>query len=81
MFRKLVKRDELVIEGQRCALHYYVEQTSRGSRRYSCEVQLDGTDRIILDDDTMTSLESKVRRLAPATVYSRLLARVRTEAA
>jgi hypothetical protein len=81
MFRKLVKTDELEIEGQRYALRYYVERTSRGSQRFSCEVQLDGTDRIILDDDTMTSLESKVRRLAPATVYSRLLARPRTAAA
>jgi hypothetical protein len=81
VFRKPVKTDELEIEGRRYALRYYAEQTSRGSRRFSCEVQLDGTDRIILDDDTMTSLESKVQRLAPATVYSRLLARVRTEAA
>ena len=31
------------------------------------------TDRIILDGDSMTSLESRVARLAPATVYSRLL--------
>jgi hypothetical protein len=31
-------------------------------------------DRIILDDDTMTSLEARVARLAPATVYSRELA-------
>jgi hypothetical protein len=35
---------------------------------------LDATDRIILDDDSMDSLESKVERLAPATIYSRLLA-------
>ena len=43
-------------------------------RRFSCEVTLDAGDRIILDDDSMTSLESKMARLAPATVYSRLLA-------
>jgi hypothetical protein len=46
----------------------------RGSRRFSCEVTIGGTDRIIVDDDSITSLESKVERLAPATVYSRLLA-------
>ena len=38
-------------------------------------------DRIIVDDDSMTSLESKVERLAPATVYSRLLAGGRSVAA
>jgi hypothetical protein len=32
------------------------------------------SDRIIIDDDSMPSLESRVERLAPATVYSRLLA-------
>jgi hypothetical protein len=37
-------------------------------------VLLGAADHIILDDDSMTSLESKVVRLAPATVYSRLLA-------
>jgi hypothetical protein len=37
-------------------------------------VLLDAADRIIVDDDSMTSLESKVTRLAPATVYSRVLA-------
>ena len=42
--------------------------------RFSCEVTIEAGDRIIVDDDSMTSLESKVERLAPATVYSRLLA-------
>jgi hypothetical protein len=37
-------------------------------------VQLTPADRVILDDDSIPSLESKVARLAPATVYSRLLA-------
>jgi hypothetical protein len=38
-------------------------------------VQLGAEDRVIFDDDSMMSLESKVTRLAPATVESRLLAR------
>jgi hypothetical protein len=38
-------------------------------------VLLDETDRIIIDDDNMSSLESKVERVAPAMVYSRVLAR------
>ena len=74
MFRKPVKVTEIEIEGQRYAARYYEQKTVRGSRRFSCEVTIDATDRIILDDDSMTSLESKVERLAPATVYSRQLA-------
>jgi hypothetical protein len=74
MFRKLVKVTEIEIEGQRYVARYYEQKTARGSRRFSCEVTIDGADRIIVDDDSMTSLESKIERLAPATVYSRLLA-------
>jgi hypothetical protein len=74
MFRKLVKATELDIDGTPYALRFYEVKTIRGGRRYSCEVQLTAADRIILDDDSMSSLESKVARLAPATVYSRLLA-------
>jgi hypothetical protein len=74
MFRKLVKTAEVEVDGQSYALRYYEVKTVRGTRRYSCEVLLDAADRIIVDDDSMTSLESKVTRLAPATVYSRVLA-------
>ena len=74
MFRKLVKTAEIEVDGQNYALRYYELKTARGARRFSCEVQLDAADRIIVDDDSMTSLESKVTRLAPATVYSRVLA-------
>ena len=74
MFRKPVKVTEIEIEGQIYPARYYEQKTARGSRRFSCEVVIDATDRIILDDDSLTSLESKVERLAPATVYSRLLA-------
>ena len=74
MFRKPVKVTEIEIEGQRYSACYFEQKTARGSRRFSCEVILEDGDRIIVDDDSMTSLESKVERLAPATVYSRLLA-------
>jgi hypothetical protein len=74
MGRTLVAAAEIEIDGQRYPMRYYEQQTMRGGRRYSCEVLLGGDDRIIVDDDSMTSLESKVMRLAPATVYSRLLA-------
>jgi hypothetical protein len=74
MFRKLVKTADIDVEGHSYMLRFYELRTVRGARRYSCEVLLDASDRIILDDDSMMSLESKVTRLAPATVYSRLLA-------
>ena len=74
MFRKPLKVTEIEIDGHRYAVQYFEHMTIRGGRRFSCEVMIDATDRIIVDDDSMTSLESKVERLAPATVYSRLLA-------
>lgn len=74
MFRKLVKASELEVDGIAYTLRFYELRTLRGARRFSCEVLLGAADHIILDDDSMSSLESKVVRLAPATVYSRLLA-------
>jgi hypothetical protein len=74
MFRKMVHTAAIEIDGRSYELRYYEQRTARGTCRYSCEVLLGAADRIIVDDDSMTSLESKVTRLAPATVYSRLLA-------
>ena len=74
MIRKPVKVTEIEVEGHRYSVEYFEHHTLRGSQRFSCEVILDDADRIILDDDTLASLESKVERLAPATIYSRFLA-------
>ena len=74
MFRKLVKTAEVEVEGRSYIVRYYELKTVRGMRRFSSEVLLGGGDRIILDDDSMSGLESKVSRLVPATVYSRELA-------
>jgi hypothetical protein len=81
MFRKLIETTAIDVDGSVYVAHYFEQKTIRGARRYSCEVLLDAADRIILDDDTLTSLQAKVARLAPATVYSRLLAGRRSEAA
>jgi hypothetical protein len=81
MFRKLIESTQIDVEGHVYVAHYFEQRTARGTRRYSCEVVLDAGDRIILDDDSMTSLEAKVARLAPATVYSRVLAARGSEAA
>ena len=76
MFRTLVKTDAIDIESHRVAVRYFELRTMRGARRYSAEIALGPDDRIILDDDSMTTLEARAERLVPATLYSRLLSRV-----
>lgn len=74
MFRKLLHTGQIDVDGRVFVAHYFEQKTARGSRRFSCEVVLDAGDRIILDDDSLTSLQAKIARLAPATIYSRALA-------
>jgi hypothetical protein len=74
MFRKLLHSSQMDVDGDVYVAHYFELKTARGSRRFSCEVVLDASDRIILDDDSITSLQARIARLAPATIYSRLLA-------
>jgi hypothetical protein len=81
MFRKLLQTGRIEVDGQEYVAHYFELRTLRGTRRFSGEVLLDARDRIILDDDSMTSLQAKIARLAPATIYSRALASKRSFAA
>jgi hypothetical protein len=81
MFRKLLETGELEVDGQTFVVHYFELRTARGARRYSCEVVVNAADRIILDDDSVTSLQARIARLAPATIYSRALAAKRSAAA
>ena len=74
MFRTLVKTDSLAIEDQLFPVRYFEVRTMRGARRYSAEILLGPGDRIILDDDSVSNLETKTTRLVPATIYSRVLA-------
>ncbi len=74
MFRKLVKTSTIEVDGQRYALQFFEEMTMRGARRFNCEVALSATDLVIVDEDSMVALESRVARVTPATVYSRSLA-------
>jgi hypothetical protein len=70
--RELVMTAEIHAEGRRCALRYFELRTARGGRRYSCDVLIEGAaDRIIIDDDSLVSLEARVARLVPALVLSR----------
>jgi hypothetical protein len=81
MFRKLLQTGQIDVDGRVYAVHYFEQKTARGARRYSCEVVVDAGDRIILDDDSLTSLQAKIARLAPATIYSRALASKRASVA
>lgn len=74
MFRTLVKTDTLAVGDQTYAVRYFELRTLRGARRYSAEILLSANDRIILDDDSVTTLEARTTRLVPATLYSRMLA-------
>ncbi len=74
MFRKLVQSGQVDVDGRPYVVHYFEHRTARGARRFSGEVVLGAGDRIILDDDSLTSLQARVARLAPATIYSRALA-------
>ncbi len=75
MFKTLVKTDALSIGDHTVPVRYFELRTLRGARRYSVEIVLGPTDRIILDDDTVTNLEARTARLVPATLYSRMLAK------
>jgi hypothetical protein len=75
MFRTLLKTDAIPVEDRTVAVRYFEVRTLRGARRYSAEILLGPGDRIILDDDSVTNLETRTTCLVPATVYSRMLAR------
>ena len=81
MFRKLLQTGQIEVDGQAFPVHYFELLTARGARRYSCEVVVHAGDRIILDDDSLTSLQARIAHLAPATIYSRALAAKRSVAA
>ena len=74
MFRKLVKTEEIEIDERAYAVKYFKSNTLRGTQRYSAELALGPSDRIIFDGNSLGDLESRVARLVPATLYSRRLA-------
>ena len=75
MVRVLIKTETLTVGDWRCPVRYFAVRTARGGRRFSAEIVLGPEDRIILDEDSLTMLAARVQRVAPATVYSRRLAR------
>jgi hypothetical protein len=75
MFRTLVKTDTVTVDGRMYPVRYFELRTLRGVRRYSAEILLGTDDPIILDDDSVTNLETRAARVIPATLYSRMLSR------
>jgi hypothetical protein len=76
MFRTLVKTQTFAVADRKFSIRIYELLTLRGARRYSAEIMLGPGDRVILDDDSVANLEARAMRLVPASVYSRMLARV-----
>lgn len=74
MSTRLVKTQRLHVDGEVCVVKYHETETLRGARRFTAEIVLRSEDRIILDDDSLEQLESRIRRVVPATVYSRMIA-------
>ena len=74
MFRTFIKNDAIAVDDRTIPVRYFQWRTSLGDRRYSAEIMLKPQDRVALDDDSMTSLEIRVVRLLPVTIFSRLLA-------
>ena len=74
MFRKLIKTTDIDVAEQKYPVRYYEAHTLRGTRRYSSEVILGPGDCVILDGDSVSSLESKIANLVAASLYSRMLA-------
>lgn len=69
----LIKTTTLAIDDRSYAVRYFEARTPRGGRRYSAEIVLNGMDRFILDDDSLSSLETRTTRVVPATLESRTL--------
>jgi hypothetical protein len=75
MIRTLVKTAAVAVDSHVVEVRYFELRTPRGGRRYSAEILLGPEDRIILDDDSVSNLETRTTRLVPATLLSRMLAR------
>jgi len=75
MLLTLVKTEAVVVENQNVEVRFFERRTTRGERRYSAEILIGPGDCIILDGDSVITLETKASRLVPATLYSRMLAR------
>ena len=80
MFRVFLKSDALMVGDRTLPVRYFELRTLRGTRRYSADILIGPGDHIILDDDSLSNLETRAPRLVPATIDSRALASGKTAA-
>jgi hypothetical protein len=76
--RRLVKTDQIELNGRAYTIRYFEAVTRQGEQRYCSELVLGPGDRIIVDGSSLSVLEWRIARLAPATLQSRMLARTAT---
>lgn len=81
MLGMLVKTDVVEVANRKYAVRYYRTTTSHGRHRYSSEVVLGPDDCVILDDDSLRGLETRLANLVTASVHSRSLVTKGREAA
>jgi hypothetical protein len=74
--RRVVKVGDIVVDERSYTITYFEVTTPRGTQRYSSELVLGPGDCIIVDGSSLGDLEWRVARLMPATIYSRMLARI-----
>jgi hypothetical protein len=74
MLRKYMTTETVAVEAQEINVRYWEVLTQRGVRRYSAEILISPEDCIILDDDSLSNLQTRTACLVPATLYSRLIA-------
>jgi len=53
---------------------YFKSTNLEGKVRYSSEIIFRSGDKVIIDDKTLSRLESKINLLIPASIYSRVIA-------
>jgi hypothetical protein len=74
--RRVVKVGDIVVDERSYTITHFEVTTPRGTQRYSSELVLGPGDCIIVDGSSLGDLEWRVARLMPATIYSRMLARI-----
>ncbi len=78
MFQKLIKKTNLDVEERTFSVCYYETPRMNGASRYSAEVVFHPRDHMILDADSVTSLETKLACLVRASFYGRMLVETST---
>jgi hypothetical protein len=76
MASTLIKTGVIEVHDRQYQVRYFENRSAVGMLRYSAEVHIRADDRVILDDDSLASLEVRTEQLMPATIDSRRLASI-----